>query len=83
MTEPVPVWRVEYNAGPQGGYRLVFTLDPANPPRRAGKCWRATYAAARHRAEVLNAVDWGGQQALPLVGEDRTASRGRRPRSGR
>ena len=76
-----PVWRVEYNAGPEGGYRLVFTLDPQHPPKRAGKCWRATLRGARRRAEQLNAMDWSGQLALPFPAQPRRR-RGRRGKVG-
>lgn len=45
-------WRAEWD--PSGGYRIVYTPDPANPPRRAGLLHRKTFAGARRRVQALN-----------------------------
>lgn len=45
-------WGAEYD--PAGGYRIVYTPDPDNPPKRCGRLWRATFRGARRRAEELN-----------------------------
>lgn len=60
------IWRPRYSYGPLGGYDIVFTPDPDNPPLRTpskpsrpvGKLWRATRVGARHRCEELNAFPW-------------------------
>lgn len=46
------LWRAEYDPG--GGYRIMYTPDPANPPKRCGRLWRATFRGARRRAAELN-----------------------------